>query len=263
MIIIAMAVTTVAAAAAMPLRPATGPLSHQPLTVFAPAPHGHHQSAPNSPAPGAARQAASQPLNLLRCHGLIGYVVLPRSKRTRAWYLTSEGTRLTRDFPALLGCPPYRGSRAAARTPLTGGTSRSRPRRDRTGQNQRPHHPGQPTCGTSQPYRPDHLHPLPCPYGYGGKARCPLTGCASVKTLSGGVRPPAKTADTCTTWNKRQLPGHLYTAPAADICPKAARHAPLGAFAADRSHRWPECTHRPRHAREHDQQTLEICVGEL
>lgn len=126
MIIIAMAVTTVAVAAAMPLRPATGPLSHQPLTVFAPAPHGHHQSAPNSPAPGAARQAASQPLNLLRCHGLIGYVVLPRSKRTRAWYLTSEGTRLTRDFPALRGCPPYRGSRAAARTPLTGGTSRSR-----------------------------------------------------------------------------------------------------------------------------------------
>ncbi|MCW8101673.1 replication-relaxation family protein [Streptomyces tauricus] len=57
--------------------------------------------------PGCSRQVVSKPLNrLLRDH-LVDFLVLPRSNRTRVWYLTARGARLTRDWPALRGRPPY------------------------------------------------------------------------------------------------------------------------------------------------------------
>ncbi|MER5602409.1 replication-relaxation family protein [Streptomyces sp. NPDC002265] len=57
--------------------------------------------------PDTTRQTVSAPLNKLRRNGLVDYTVLPQSNRTRAWYLTSQGARLARDFPALRGRPPY------------------------------------------------------------------------------------------------------------------------------------------------------------
>lgn len=57
--------------------------------------------------PHATRQAVSGPLNKLRTHSLVDYTVLPRSNRTRAWYLTPNGAHLTRTWPALRGRPPY------------------------------------------------------------------------------------------------------------------------------------------------------------
>jgi hypothetical protein len=72
--------------------------------------------------PGAARQTLSAPLNKLRREGLVDYTVLPQSNRSRAWYLTSEGARLTRDFPALRGRPPYpinSATAASLKTPHT------------------------------------------------------------------------------------------------------------------------------------------------
>ncbi|MFC8668806.1 replication-relaxation family protein [Streptomyces sp. NPDC057199] len=72
--------------------------------------------------PNAARQSVSTPLNKLRHKGLVDYTVLPQSNRTRAWYLTGEGARLTRDFPALRGRPPYpinSATAASLKTPHT------------------------------------------------------------------------------------------------------------------------------------------------
>ncbi|SNX88718.1 protein involved in plasmid replication-relaxation [Streptomyces sp. TLI_55] len=72
--------------------------------------------------PSVARQTVSTPLNNLRQEGLVDYAVLPRSNRTRAWYLTSEGARLTRDLPALRGRPPYpitSATAASLKTPHT------------------------------------------------------------------------------------------------------------------------------------------------
>lgn len=56
--------------------------------------------------PEASRQALSEPLNKLRRQSLVNSVSLPHS-RARAWYLTPEGVRVTRDLPALRGRPPY------------------------------------------------------------------------------------------------------------------------------------------------------------
>ena len=72
--------------------------------------------------PNTARQTISTPLNKLRRKRLVDYTVLPPSHRTRAWYLTGEGARVTRDLPALQGRPPYPISSAAAaslKTPHT------------------------------------------------------------------------------------------------------------------------------------------------
>ncbi|MGA5454537.1 replication-relaxation family protein [Streptomyces umbrinus] len=72
--------------------------------------------------PNTARQTVSTPLNKLRQKGLVDYTVLPQSNRTRAWYLTGEGARLTRDFPALRGRPPYpinSATAASLKTPHT------------------------------------------------------------------------------------------------------------------------------------------------
>ncbi|WP_438307034.1 replication-relaxation family protein (plasmid) [Streptomyces sp. HUAS TT11] len=72
--------------------------------------------------PEATRQSISAPLNKLRRHHLVDYTVLPQSNRTRAWYLTSEGARLARDFPEMRGRPPYPVTSATAaslKTPHT------------------------------------------------------------------------------------------------------------------------------------------------
>lgn len=98
------------------------PLPHQLLAAL-----GQHRMATTGQLhdllrPGAARQTVSAPLNKLRRESLVDYTVLPQSNRTRAWYLTSEGARLTRDFPALRGRPPYpitSATAASLKTPHT------------------------------------------------------------------------------------------------------------------------------------------------
>ncbi|WP_406436510.1 replication-relaxation family protein [Streptomyces sp. NBC_01613] len=98
------------------------PLPHQLLAVL-----GQHRMATTNQLhellrPGAARQTLSAPLNKLRRNGLVDYTVLPQSNRSRAWYLTSEGARLTKDFPALRGRPPYpinSATAASLKTPHT------------------------------------------------------------------------------------------------------------------------------------------------
>ncbi|WP_369383262.1 replication-relaxation family protein [Streptomyces sp. cg36] len=110
----------------------TRPCAHTPSPVE-PLPHqllaalGQHRIATTRQLhellrPRAARQTVSAPLNKLRRDGLVDYTVLPQSNRSRAWYLTSEGARLTRDFPALRGRPPYPVSSTTAaslKTPHT------------------------------------------------------------------------------------------------------------------------------------------------
>ncbi|NUK21673.1 replication-relaxation family protein [Streptomyces lunaelactis] len=98
------------------------PLPHQLLAVL-----GQHRMATTGQLhdllrPGTARQTISTPLNKLRREGLVDYTVLPQSNRSRAWYLTGEGARLVRDFPALRGRPPYpitSATAASLKTPHT------------------------------------------------------------------------------------------------------------------------------------------------
>ncbi|MFJ9544383.1 replication-relaxation family protein [Streptomyces sp. NPDC101225] len=98
------------------------PLPHQLLAVL-----GQHRMATTNQLhellrPGVARQTVSAPLNKLRRDGLVDYTVLPASNRSRAWYLTSDGARLTKDFPALRGRPPYpitSATAASLKTPHT------------------------------------------------------------------------------------------------------------------------------------------------
>ncbi|PWI05134.1 hypothetical protein DIZ27_41140 [Streptomyces sp. NWU339] len=98
------------------------PLPHQLLAVL-----GQHRMATTGQLhdllrPGTARQTVSTPLNKLRREGLVDYTVLPQSNRSRAWYLTGEGARLVRDFPALRGRPPYpitSATAASLKTPHT------------------------------------------------------------------------------------------------------------------------------------------------
>ncbi|WP_455357104.1 replication-relaxation family protein [Streptomyces sp. SYSU K217416] len=98
------------------------PLPHQLLAVL-----GQHRMATTGQLhdllrPDARRQTVSAPLNKLRRDGLVDYAVLPQSNRSRAWYLTGEGARLVRDFPALRGRPPYpitSATAASLKTPHT------------------------------------------------------------------------------------------------------------------------------------------------
>ncbi|MEU9014661.1 replication-relaxation family protein [Streptomyces sp. NPDC048479] len=98
------------------------PLPHQLLAAL-----GQHRMATTGQLhdllrPHAARQTVSTPLNKLRREGLVDYTVLPQSNRARAWYLTGEGARLVRDFPALRGRPPYpitSATAASLKTPHT------------------------------------------------------------------------------------------------------------------------------------------------
>ncbi|MGW2618516.1 replication-relaxation family protein [Streptomyces sp. NPDC001500] len=98
------------------------PLPHQLLAVL-----GQHRMATTNQLhellrPGTARQTVSAPLNKLRRAGLVDYTVLPQSNRSRAWYLTSEGARVTKDFPSLRGRPAYpinSATAASLKTPHT------------------------------------------------------------------------------------------------------------------------------------------------
>ncbi|GGV69809.1 hypothetical protein GCM10010277_80190 [Streptomyces longisporoflavus] len=66
--------------------------------------------------PAGTRQLLSRVLNRLRSEGLVACSELPHANRTRtkAWYLTREGSRLTRDLPVLRGRPPYTVASPAA-----------------------------------------------------------------------------------------------------------------------------------------------------
>jgi hypothetical protein len=72
--------------------------------------------------PHARRQTVNTPLNELRRQGLVDCTVLPRSRGMRAWYLTGDGVRMVKDFPALRGRPPYpitSATAASLKTPHT------------------------------------------------------------------------------------------------------------------------------------------------
>lgn len=72
--------------------------------------------------PAASRQTISYQLNRLRRQLIVDHTVLPQSNRSRAWFLTPEGARVTRDWPQLRGRPPYpitSASAASLKTPHT------------------------------------------------------------------------------------------------------------------------------------------------
>lgn len=83
------------------------PLTHQLLATLA-----QHRMASTGQLhlllrPGRSRQSVSQRLHDLLDERLVDFVILPRSHRSRVWYLTPKGARLTRDWPALRGHPRY------------------------------------------------------------------------------------------------------------------------------------------------------------
>jgi hypothetical protein len=98
------------------------PLAHQLLATLA-----QHRMATTNQLhvllrPNASRQSVSERLNELRRERLVEFVVLPQAHRTRVWYLTPKGARLTRDWPALRGRPPYpitSATAASLKTPHT------------------------------------------------------------------------------------------------------------------------------------------------
>ncbi|MFE2583295.1 replication-relaxation family protein [Streptomyces sp. NPDC059378] len=100
------------------------PLRHQILAALA-----QHRIATTSQLrrmlrPDGTRQLMSRALNRLRANGFTDCTVLPGANRsrTRAWYLTQEGARLTRDLPVLRGRPPYpitSATAASLKTPHT------------------------------------------------------------------------------------------------------------------------------------------------
>ncbi|MEV6537237.1 replication-relaxation family protein [Streptomyces sp. NPDC051639] len=100
----------------------TEPLAHQLLAALA-----QHRMATTHQLhvllrPDRTRQTVSQQLNTLRRDRLVDFAVLPQAHRTRVWYLTPKAGRLTRDWPALRGRPPYpitSGSAASLKTPHT------------------------------------------------------------------------------------------------------------------------------------------------
>ncbi|MEU6511022.1 replication-relaxation family protein [Streptomyces sp. NPDC046942] len=59
--------------------------------------------------PDGSRQLISRVLNKLRSTGFVDLTPLADADRprTHAWYLTPDGSRLTRDLPVLRGRPPY------------------------------------------------------------------------------------------------------------------------------------------------------------
>jgi hypothetical protein len=100
----------------------TEPLAHQLLATLA-----QHRMASTHQLhvllrPDRSRQSVSERLNDLLGARLVDFVVLPQSNRSRVWYLTSKGARLTRDWPALRGRPPYpitSATAASLKTPHT------------------------------------------------------------------------------------------------------------------------------------------------
>ncbi|MFJ8273882.1 replication-relaxation family protein [Streptomyces sp. NPDC094154] len=98
------------------------PLAHQLLATLA-----QHRMASTGQLhvllrPDRSRQSVSERLNDLLDERLVDFAVLPQSHRTRVWYLTPKGARLTRDWPALRGRPPYpitTATAASLKTPHT------------------------------------------------------------------------------------------------------------------------------------------------
>lgn len=102
-----MTTTHTAAALAAPVPSPVEPLPNQLLTAL-----GQHRMATTGQLhallrPAVRRQTVNTPLNELRRQDLVDYTVLPRSRGMRAWYLTGDGVRMVKDFPALRGRPPY------------------------------------------------------------------------------------------------------------------------------------------------------------
>ncbi|MFF4035993.1 replication-relaxation family protein [Streptomyces sviceus] len=100
----------------------TEPLKHQLLATLA----QHRMASTNQLhvllRPDRSRQSVSERLNDLLGERLVDFVVLPQSHRTRVWYLTQKGARLTRDWPGLRGRPPYpitSATAASLKTPHT------------------------------------------------------------------------------------------------------------------------------------------------
>lgn len=98
------------------------PLKHQLLAALA----QHRMASTNQLhvllRPDRSRQSVSERLNDLLGERLVGFVVLPQSNRSRVWYLTPKGARLTRDWPGLRGRPPYpitSATAASLKTPHT------------------------------------------------------------------------------------------------------------------------------------------------
>ncbi|SEC16280.1 Replication-relaxation [Streptomyces sp. 3213] len=95
------------------------PLIHQPLATL---PRHRMASTPQLPVlirPDRSRQSVSQRLNQPLGKHLAGFVVLPQPHRTRVWFPPPKGARLTRDWPALRGRPPYPITSATAAPPKT------------------------------------------------------------------------------------------------------------------------------------------------
>ncbi|MGI5397077.1 replication-relaxation family protein [Streptomyces sp. CA-251251] len=102
-----MTTTHTTAAPAAPVPSPVEPLPNQLLTAL-----GQHRMATTGQLqallrPAVRRQTVNTPLNELRRQDLVDYTVLPRSRGMRAWYLTGDGVRMVKDFPALRGRPPY------------------------------------------------------------------------------------------------------------------------------------------------------------
>ncbi|MFE2521097.1 replication-relaxation family protein [Streptomyces mirabilis] len=85
------------------------PLRHQALAALA-----QHRIATSSQlrqmlCPHSTRQVMSRVLSKLRTEGFIDWTTLPEATRshTKAWYLTPDGARLTRNLPVLRGRQSY------------------------------------------------------------------------------------------------------------------------------------------------------------
>ncbi|MFD7015251.1 replication-relaxation family protein [Streptomyces sp. NPDC059928] len=90
------------------------PLPHQLLAALAQHRMATTQQLQDLLRPQASRQNIVKPLSRLHKEGLIAFTVLPRSHGRRAWFLTPDGARITRDFSQLRGRPPYPITSAAA-----------------------------------------------------------------------------------------------------------------------------------------------------
>jgi hypothetical protein len=71
--------------------------------------------------PHVRRQTVNTPPNELRRQSLAGCTALPRSRGMRAWYLTGDGVRMVKDFPALRDrtYPVTSATAASLKTPHT------------------------------------------------------------------------------------------------------------------------------------------------
>lgn len=96
------------------------PLPHQLLAALAQHRMATNQQLQDMLRPQASRLNIVKPLSRLHKEGLVSFTVLPKSNSRRAWFLTPDGARITRDWPQLRGRPPYpitSASAASMKTP--------------------------------------------------------------------------------------------------------------------------------------------------